>query len=314
MSRHPISSNAKIFLEILTGRGILLVTLLLFAFQSKAQVSDSVASQKPATDSSQLKPRENPLTTKQKIIIAGLSAHQVATFYVEYKWWWEGNGKPFQVKSDGWFDNYSRGLDKCGHFYTFYIYFEAMNELMKWADFSNKTRLIWAASAPLGWAISIELGDGFTTHDFSPVDLYAGFAGVAYGLLQEKYPYLKNFKPKFSYYPSDFYNKNNWSLTADYAGHIYWMTMDFHNMLPQTLQGKWPAFLNIAGGIGLNGYTSIWAQREFFIGLDWNLGAFSLRNRTLQSARNIIDYYHIPAPGFKKTGTSSYQFAPLILN
>jgi hypothetical protein len=55
-------------------------------------------------------------------------------------------------------------------------------------------------------------------------------------------------------------------------------------------------------------------QREFFIGLDYNLCAINTNNKTVKTALKMADYYHLPAPGFKKKGDQNWEFKPLILN
>ena len=267
------------------------------------------------------------LTNRRKLIITGLALQQAASMYIEYKWWWEGNYHPFVIYSDGWFDNYSLGVDKCGHFYTSYMYFNALNEIMKWGEFKPKTRLIVSTAIPFVWALSIEIGDGFSNYNFSQADLLANSLGITYGLLQQRFPYLQNFKFKFSYYPSSYYQKNNfnhWSLTNDYDGHIYWLSMDVHNLLPATAKKYWLKYLNLSVGYGMEGFAKSndpanyvhddFKERKFCVGLDWNLSAFAIKNKTLKTTLNIVDFYHFPAPGMRKVGKESFEFKPLLLN
>ena len=50
---------------------------------------------------------KNDLSTKQKLVIAGLVAQQAGSLALEYKWWWEGDYHSFAIKNDGGFNNYS---------------------------------------------------------------------------------------------------------------------------------------------------------------------------------------------------------------
>lgn len=265
------------------------------------------------------------LSTKQKWIVGGLIAQQAASLYLEYKWWWEDNYHPFVIGNDGGFNNYSLGIDKVGHFYTSYMYSNLLYELMKWGDFEENTCLWVSTSLPFVWALSIEIGDGFSSYEFSSRDLMANSLGIAYGLAQRKIAYLQNFKFKFSYFPGQYYREQNykgWSLTADYDGHIYWMSTDVHGILPEKAKGFWPKYLNLSVGYGVTNYSESYyyggptyeLQREFFIGLDYNLGAIGVKNKTSKTLLNMVDYYHFPAPGVKKTGEGNWQFKPLILN
>ncbi|MDZ4668441.1 MAG: DUF2279 domain-containing protein, partial [bacterium] len=265
------------------------------------------------------------LSNKQKWIIGGLMAQQAASMYLEYKWWWEDNYHPFFIGNDGGFNNYSLGIDKVGHFYTSYMYSNLLYELMKWGDFEENTSIWVSTSLPFIWALSIEIGDGFSKYEFSSRDLLANSLGIGYAFAQRKVPYLQNFKFKFSYFPGQYFRDQNykgWSLTADYNGHIYWLSTDVHNILPKTTKKFWPKYLNFAVGYGVNNFSESYyykgqgyeIQREFFIGLDYNLNAIPLKNRTLKTVAKMADYYHLPAPGMRKTDVQNWEFKPIILN
>lgn len=268
---------------------------------------------------------ETKFSKKQKWIIGGLAAQQIASYYLEYKWWWEDNYHPFVHGNDGGFTNYSLGIDKVGHFYTSYMYSNLLYEVMTWGDFKESTKEWVSVLLPLGWALSIEIGDGFSKYEFSSRDLLANSLGIGYSYAQRKVPYLQNFKFKFSYFPGSFYRQNNfknWSLTSDYNGHIYWLSTNVHGVLPKTIKSYWPKFLNLSFGYGINnfaevnspGLTGYELQREFFIGLDYNLQAIPAKSAIGKAFRNSLDFYHFPAPGIKKTGNGDWKLHALLLN
>jgi hypothetical protein len=302
---------------------ILLLFLVLFKL-SNAQI-DSLVALSVQTETDTLHAKSKPFTTKQKLIIGGLAAQQLASLYLEYKWWWEDNYHPFVINNDGGFNNYSSGLDKVGHFYVSYMYSNLLFELLKYGEFKEKNCLLLSAVIPFVWAFSIEVGDGFSSYEFSPADLLANTLGIGYAFAQNKVPYLQNFKFKFSYFPGKYFRENNyqnWSLTSDYDGHIYWLATDVHNILPKKAKGFWPKYLNLSFGYGVNNFSESFyyaskgykIQREFFIGLDYNLNAIPIKNKTSKAIVKMLDYYHFPAPGIKKTGESNWQFKPLLLN
>jgi hypothetical protein len=290
---------------------VIAIILLLASFEVMAQDSLSTAN-------------KVGLTKRQKWIIAGIAAQQAASFYLEYKWWWEDNYHPFVIKNDGGFDNYSLGVDKVGHFYTSYMYSNLIYELMKWGEFSENTSEWVSVTLPFVWALSIELGDGFSKYAFNPDDLIANTIGIAYAFAQRRVPVLNKFKVKFSYFPSEYYRDRNmagWSLTSDYDGHIYWLTMDVNGLLPKAAKPYWPKYLNLAAGYGIQNFRPEDPNtpgppliREFHIGLDYNLGALPAKKPGWQAIRNMVDYYHFPAPGFSKKGDESWKFKPLLLN
>jgi hypothetical protein len=91
--------------------------------------------------------------------------------------------------------------------------------------------------------------------------------------------------------------------------------MNAHNLLPQKLQNGYPKFLNIALGYGIQNFGStLPLQREFFIGVDYNLGAIKTKNKTMKSIICILDKIHYPAPGIKKIEGENLVPKWIILN
>jgi hypothetical protein len=191
---------------------------------------------------------------------------------------------------------------------------------MKWGEFKPRTRLLTATILPFAWALSIEVGDGYSKDfGFSPTDLLANCAGLGYGFMQEKVPYMRNFKFKMSYYPTSFYTENHykgWSLTSDYRGHIYWLSFDVHNMLPKSARRYWPPFLNIAAGYGIDKETPRTEQptnRQFVIGFDWNLSPIPTKSKGMYAAKELLNNFHFPAPGISMVQGKSPEYKLLLL-
>ncbi len=263
---------------------------------------------------------KKPFLTKKRAVAAGIALQQLGSLYVEYKWWWEGGFHPFIWLNDGGFNNYSYGMDKLGHAYTSYLYFNVLNETMKWAGYDEKQRLIWSTILPVSWALSIELGDGFTTWGFSVPDMLFNLGGIGYGVLQQKVPYLKNINFKYSYFPSKKYkevNGNHWVLTEDYNGHAYWLSFDLHNMLPGKLGSNWPAWLNIATGYSVDNFRykeGISIQREFLLSFDINLNGIKSKSSTINATKAIVNFLHLPGPGMKFSTDGKTQYKLFLVN
>jgi hypothetical protein len=263
---------------------------------------------------SQETPMHQKLTTKKKLVIGGLAVQQVASFGVQYKWWWKDDYHAFTFENDGFVNNYCLGVDKLGHFFTSYLYFHSLNELLTYADFSPKTRRITSVALPLAWAVSIEIGDGFSSYGYSWADLAANSLGVGFGLLQERYPAMRKVKMKMSYYPTARYTDNgfkDWSLTSDYMGHCYWLSFDVHNLLPQQARRYWPEFLNMAVGYGIDRNTPVEVPphlRDFCIGFDWNLSCIKTKRKSTHVVKELLDYFHYPAPGIGKVQGEATRF------
>lgn len=260
------------------------------------------------------------LTRTQKYLLGGLALHQTANFIIQYNWWWRGQEKKFNIEQDGFFDNYSLGVDKLGHFYTSYYYYQAVNELMTLAKYNEKTKTIISIALPMIWAVSIEMGDGFSPFGFSFEDLTANTLGVTYGVLQRNIKPLQYFKFKMSYYPTAGYINNNfrnWVLSDDYSGHIYWLTFDMHNLVSNNYKKYFPPFLNLAIGYGVDNYGTYASgpmENKFCIGLDWNLGSIKSKNKYIITTRNLLDYIHFTALGIRKINGKEANFEWLLLN
>lgn len=264
---------------------------------------------------------------KRTLVTYSLLAYTAGSLYTEYQWWWKGNYHSFKYENDGLFHNYSLGVDKVGHFYTSYFYFSSVYEIMKWADFDESEILIGAVSMPFIHALSIEIGDGFSTHAFSGVDLVANICGIGYGLLQKRIPFLENFKFKWSYYPSGYIPfDDGFRITDDYDGHIYWLSWNVHSTLPEGWKQYWVRYLNVAVGYG--GYhlsaRPAWVgtpivptgkpARKFAISLDYNLSAIDIEKGFLSTLRNIIDYFHYPSPGVRYSEEGKPKAKLFIIN
>lgn len=256
-------------------------------------------------------------TTRKKVVAGGLVVQQISSFVIQYYWWWEGDYHPFFVENDGYFRNYFLGVDKLGHGFTSYMYAHGIRELCTYGGFSEKStrRLSWIL--PAFWAISIEIGDGFSSYGYSHQDLVANLSGLGFAILQQRVPYFKNFKMKMSYTPSKHFresNFNGWTLTNDYWGHMYWMTFDVHQMLPQHVRRFWPPFLNLGIGYGLDNRPEVYPgiRREIAISLDWNISAIHARKGSgTYLLKEMFDYFHYPAPGISKTLEKQEHWKPI---
>lgn len=289
-------------------RYLLLLLTIFISFVSIAQNDSSSFQSSSKFKSSTLYKAIN----KKSLVVAGLVIQQAGSSVIEYNWWWTGTPNKFHFENDGFWNNYSNGIDKFGHAFTSYAFTVALNEAMKWADFSDKTRFYTSIALPAFWALSIEIGDAMSPYGFSVTDLAANFSGIAYATLQEKYPSLKNVMYKFSYYP----NKGDFRLSHNYDYHIYWLSFNVHNMLPKSVNKYWPELINIAAGYGIEGWNNYnipTFRREFMVGIDLNLNAIKTKNKTATAIRNMLNVIHIPSPGFKHSTGGTDEFKWLLL-
>lgn len=260
---------------------------------------------------------------RKDIATYGTIAWSVGAVFMEFQWWWKDDylykQHPFRLQNDGYFYNSSFGVDKLGHMFSSYLIFGLTYDVMRWADFDESTSLWTAVAVPASHAIAIELGDGFSKWAFNISDLYFNSAGIVYGALQVEYPFLRNFNYKWSYYPSGSGGKSDpdWGPASDYSGHIYWIAVDVHNILPEPAKKYWPEFLNIAVGLGAKnvsyGDTGT-KKHKFAVSLDWNTNAIIPNADTWNILRNLIGRIHLPAPGVRSYSGEKTEAKLLLLN
>jgi hypothetical protein len=263
--------------------------------------------------------RFHKLTRRKPLIAAGLVLNTAGILYTGYNWWWKGNYHPFQMRYEGYFNNYSLGVDKVGHFYISHLYFHTIYDVMKWGGFSKQSVLLTSIGIPALYAVTIEIADGFTTYHFSWDDLGANLLGIGLGVWQKHSKLASCFQVKWSYYPSSFtpWKNSNLSLSDDYDGHIYWLSLDVYHLLPEKARIYWPKWLNLAGGYGVQGASvgSVGSMRRKFVaGIDFNLRNIPFKNPNLKLLAGMLDNFKFPAPGWRKAVGEKGKVKGLILN
>lgn len=227
-----------------------------------------------------------------------------------YGVWWKNDYRSFHFFNEpqGVFDAHL-GIDKVGHFYTSYAMYHAIYDLLKWGEHPDETSFWWATGISAFHALAIEIGDGVSQYGFDYEDLIANWSGVAYCVLQEQVPFLKNFQFKWSlYYPL---NKHSFKVNDLYDYHIYSISAKVNNLLPESVDKYWPDFLQIAFGYsGRNNVT----QREFILTLDYDLEQIPIEGNFVKMLKSILNLIHLPAPGIKFSPANKPEFHLLLLN
>jgi len=240
-------------------------------------------------------------------IVGGVLAGSLVSSYYD---WWKDSAEPFHFVSEGSFNDYSLGIDKVGHAYTSYFYFHTFRNTMLWGGYSPSAAFWWAAGTSAFFAVSIEIGDGFSPYGFSFEDLAFNMAGLGYGMLQVEIPFLQNIDFKWSYVPSEGYT---WPphFTDHYDAHLYWLTFDMHNLLPSGVGKNWPAWLQLGLAYGVGEQQTV---REFVVGLDYNLEVICTDNRELSWLLRQLNLFHFPAPGVKFSPGRPPEWRVFLLN
>lgn len=266
-------------------RSYILLIVIVCAFAT-TQAADSTATDPP---------RRAPASFRHVASIGIAGGSLVLSTFWAFDEWWKGNSSPFHLLHEGWFNDYSLGIDKLGHFYTSYFYFRLFNSILLWGEHDEDDAFWWGAGMTALFAVGIEVGDGLTPYGFSTEDLSSNFLGLGYAMLQARIPVLRNFTFKWSYIPDQSASAAA-HFSRYYDFHTYWLAVNVHELLPEAMQKYWPEFLQLAAGYSTGGGQT---RREGVIGLDFNLEVFQTSNVDLQLLQKTVNMFHIPAPGIK---------------
>ncbi len=248
----------------------------------------------------------DPLRTridyKNLAIVGGVTAIGVTAVQLHFaNTWWKDQRTEFQFVND-W--DYALNVDKIGHFYGTYILAHAFSAGLEAANFQSDEAAIYGAAAALGFQLFVEINDAFGPKwGFSPGDAGADVIGALYSVGLYYIPYLKNFQPRFSYYPSeDYLNgvKKDGNVSDDYEGQKFWLSLRMKELLPEPAAKFWPSFLMLSGGIGVSNLDgSGGGTKEFYISFDLDAEKLPLHGRVWQFVKNTLNYFHLPMPGIR---------------
>jgi hypothetical protein len=221
--------------------------------------------------------------------------------------WWVNDYRPFHLYNAPWFD--ALGVDKIGHLYTSYAIYTSLHEVLLWGGHDPDAAFWWAAGVAAFHGLMVEVGDGFSEYGFDFRDVTFNYIGLTYGILQTKVPFLKNFDIKWSlYYPM---RHHSFKINDLYVYHIYWMSANVKNLLPEPVKRYWPAFLQIAFGLGAEDNLT---TRTYNLSFDYNLEALPLDGRDLNLFKRLLNLFHLPAPGVKFAPGHAPEFRLFLLH
>jgi hypothetical protein len=233
-------------------------------------------------------------------IVGGLF---VGSMIDSYYAWWQVRQNTFHFHEDGWFGENGIGIDKLGHFFTTYFYYRTCYDILRWGGFDHDLSCRTSAGVAFTFALLIEIGDGTTaTYGFDYQDLVYNTGGLLYALLQQRCPFLNNFRVTWSYVPYDSYQPR-FRFSEHYDAHTYWLAVNVNNLLPAALEPWWPDWLQPALGYSVRDHFTPWHRAmgtaEFVVGLEIDLGAWPIRQRELNCVQRIVRHYHFPMPAVK---------------
>ena len=282
----------------------LLLLLFLLPAPAPAQDSTAVLLAQPTLPQEDLSlspyagyTRQNITPLRYGISVGLVSAISLSIAVDSYFTWWKDAAKPFSFYTESWFGYPHLGIDKIGHLYGTYATSKIIRNIMLWGGHSPKASLWWAAGIGAFHSLQIEIGDAFSPYGFDYQDMLMGFFGVGYMILQTEVPYFNNFNFKVSYWSKTGFTSPA-NFVSDYDAMTVWLTANVHNILPESMQDYWPEFLQVAVGYGVGWKET---RREFVIGFDFNLEAFSPCTDNVLLVQRVFNVVHWPSPALKLT-------------
>lgn len=253
-------------------------------------------------------------------VLSGLGAVYlgvgVAVHIYQANAWWSKDRRSFHFAND-W--EYSRWQDKLGHFYANNLLAHAFTGGLEAGNVRSDRAHLWGSIAALAFETYVEIQDGFGAQwGFSPGDAMANLLGVSYFYAQYRYPYLKNFLVKLSYYPSEKYlGGGQWKdsfddeyqpiIIDDYEGQKYWISMRMKNILPDAIAKYWPSFLNLAVGMGVTDLDGSGGGRnDVYISLDFDAESIPLYGPVWEFVKSTLNYIKFPMPGIRINNNAAF--------
>ncbi|MCF8240272.1 MAG: YfiM family protein [Melioribacteraceae bacterium] len=222
--------------------------------------------------------------------------------------WWKDQKTEFKITHD-W--KYALWIDKLGHFYGTYTISHFFSAGLEAGGVQAETSYWLAAAGALAMQTYLEIEDGYGPKwGFSPGDVTFDFLGATYSVMQYYYPFLKNFQPRVSYYPSDQYlngEKEDLNVADDYQGQKLWLSFRMKNLLPENLSEHWPSFLMLSIGYGVQDLDGRGGgTKNFFIGFDLDAEELPLHGPVWQFIKNTLNYLHFPLPGIRISPNTAF--------
>lgn len=240
-------------------------------------------------------------------LVGGVTlATAIPVHIYQAKAWWQGSRAPFRFQND-W--TYAMNIDKWGHLYGGNLLSRVFGYSMAWSGMNEKSSALYGSLLGLSYELYVEIEDGFhQNYGFSPGDAFSNMIGAMIPLAQVTFPVLKNFSLKYSYWPSPRYlseidQGQQRAFIDDYQGMTVWIAMDPHFLMGTELAEAVPAWLGLSFGVAARDIDASGKGRGvYYLTLDYNLSRMRTESGFLRTLCTVIDFVHLPAPGFALDG------------
>ena len=212
-------------------------------------------------------------------------------------------------------------MDKLGHVGSAYYISRWSGDVLNWSGVKDKKSALIGTAVGYGFQLSIEIMDGLSKQwGFSAGDLAANTLGAGLYLSQELLWNEQRVTYKFSYHETKYpqYNPNllgsnfQEKLLKDYNGQTYWLSANIKSFLKD--DAKFPAWLNLAIGVGAEGmvgaetnlevYNGVAIpkfarQRYFYISPDIDLTKIKTKWGAVNALKKAFGFIKFPAPALR---------------
>lgn len=170
-----------------------------------------------------------------------------------------------------------------------------------WSGIDEEQSLLYGGITALTYQSFTEIKDGFSKQwGFSWGDFSVNIFGSAYPFLQYKFPQLKNFNFKISFFPSErFKNGSNRVIFDDYESTYHWLSISVAQYLPDAIKNYYPAWINFAIGHSVKGFDTNSRHREIYLSLDLNTEELPGNSAIVKFIKKYLNFYHLPMPAVK---------------
>lgn len=192
--------------------------------------------------------------------------------------------------------------DKFGHFLAASFMCAAPEECLLASGFSPDASANIGAAMGFGYQLYVEILDGYGVDwGFSMSDFIANTAGTIWFLGQHHIPVLQNFQPKWGMYPNNWIgNKHRPRATSfidEYGASTWFMSMNIHNLLPESWQKSYPRWLMVSIGYAARNVDDPTLRNLISIGLDYDIQSILPEGGSLWNwVRQTIRFIKFPAP------------------
>jgi hypothetical protein len=288
-----------------------LVISISFKLQGQDQPNDSILNKKRMT----------------ALVISGTALYTGTMIGLGTIWYEDFSHFRFFNDNDQW------GLmDKMGHLTSAQHLSRYGTDIIKWTGLEER-KAIWSASIT-GFILlsSIEVFDGFQEEwGFSIGDMTANALGSGLYLSQQLTWGEQRILTKWSYQPSTYaqYRPELLGSNAterwlkDYNGQTYWVSFNLKSLLFQKNESI-PAWLNVAVGYGIEGYTGgdsnppensrgetippFERYGQVYFGPDIDLVKIPVQSRFLRGTLRALNFVKFPLPGMSYSQVDGWRF------